>query len=86
MRILLDITLFFSALTAPFPVTLLLMIAGLLYYPRYFEPVVVAALIEFWYRGQGPDAFGAHLSLAAMSLFCFFAAELVRKFIRQRPV
>ena len=84
MRILFDITLFLSAVVAPFPVTLSLIVLGFLLYSRFVEAVVVAVLIEFLYRGSGEGVFGVYVPLAAIAALAFFATQALRTVVRER--
>lgn len=84
MRIFFDTILVFSALVLPLSVTILLVFAGFFLYPRYFEAVAVAALIELLYRGGGRDMWGEYLPLAALTFIILVAVEVLRSFIRER--
>lgn len=84
MRVFFDIFLLFAALVLPFPVTLILMLTGFLFYPRYFEGVAVALLIELLYRGSGRDMLGSDVPLVAFAIIFLVVIEALRSFIRER--
>ncbi|OGZ08270.1 MAG: hypothetical protein A3C13_04480 [Candidatus Lloydbacteria bacterium RIFCSPHIGHO2_02_FULL_50_11] len=86
MRIFFDTLLFISAVILPLPVTIILLFAGMLFYPRFYEAVAAAALVEFLYHGSGRDMWGSHLPLAALVLLILFTIEVLRSFIRERTL
>lgn len=83
-RALFDLVFVFSAITTPIFATFSLMLLGFFFFPRYFEAVVVAFLIEFLYRGKGSDILGGHLPLTALALFAFILVEVLRSLIREQ--
>lgn len=83
-RLCFDALLLLSVFMAPFPLTLTLLIAGLLLFPRYGEAVVAAVMIELLYRGSGSDPWGSHLLLAVWALLALLLVELLRMLIRER--
>ena len=84
MRTAFDIFLLLAAILAPLSATLSLMVLGLCYFPRYFESVGIALMMDFLYRGGGADMFGSHLPLAVLALLALCAVEVLRIFIRER--
>ena len=86
MRIPFDIALFFAVVVTPLPFSVFLITLGLFLYPRYFESVAAAALIEFLYRGSGEDMFCTNVPLAVFALLALLLSEALRTVIRERRI
>lgn len=83
-RVLFAGVLFFAAIVAPVSVTFFLIICGLLWFPRHFESVAAALLIDLLYRGEGHDMFNIYFPFPVIIFACLCVIDILRTFIRER--
>lgn len=83
-RVILDISILFSLFVAPFYVSLILMIIGLLFIPYYWESVALLFCVELLYLGPFPSLTMSIISPPMIALVLFFAVQHVRRLAQEQ--
>lgn len=84
MRLLLTSLTIVSVLVGNFFLTIVLMLVGLLYYPRYLEVIAIGGALELLYRGGG-GLLGVAGALTIICFAAFLLVEVLRMYIRTQP-
>jgi hypothetical protein len=84
-RILFDTMMFVSLLVLPFPVTLGLVVVGMLTFARFWEMVALVILSDLLYRGTSEFyIFEVTAPLIILTFATFLAVEYLRSILRAR--
>jgi len=84
MRIILNLVIVISLFIAPFPLSLFLMLCGLLFIPYYWESVALLFCIELLYQDPFSTFMMSVLSPPIIALAVFFVVQHFRKFAQEK--